>query len=142
MHSRRGTMNAMLYRKLYLTENWGPNRFSQVKHKVVGVKRLQKWYPDRRTLFDKIQNHPFVSSGRAYWINDNELCMGYQLRTNPEVFRPIFSHKRQRLLTVVHADIVHPSTFWQAVRRRYWFTVCQLKQLPLECVDCIVRFIY
>ena len=133
-------MNVMLYRKLYLTENWGDNRFSQVKHKVVGVKRLQN--PDRRTLFDKIQNHPFVSSGRAYWINDNELCTGYQLRTTPEVFRPIFSHKRQRLLTAVHADIVNPSTFWQAVRTRYWFTVCQLKQLPLECVDCIVRFIY
>lgn len=139
---RNGNMNVILYRKLYLSRNWGSNCFSQLKHTVVGRKRLQKWYPDRRTLFDKIQNHPFVNSGRAFWINDNELCMGYQLRTNPQVFRPIFSIKRQRLLNVVHADIIHPSNFWRTVRMRYWQNLCLLKQLPLECVDCIVRFIY
>ena len=140
--NRFGNMNVILYRKLYLSRNWGSNCFSQLKHTVVEVERLQKWYPDRRTLFDNIQNHPFVNSGRAFWINDNELCMGYQLRTNPQVFRPIFSIKRQRLLNVVHADIIHPSNFWRTVRMRYWQNLCLLKQLPLECVDCIVRFIY
>ena len=139
--NRFGNMNVILYRKLYLSRNWGSNCFSQLKHTVVEVERLQKWYPDRRTLFDNIQNHPFVNSGRAFWINDNELCMGYQLRTNPQVFRPIFSVKRQRILNVVHADIIHPSTFWRTVRMRYWQNLCLLKQLPLECVDCIVRFI-
>ena len=139
---RNGNMNVILYRKLYLSRNWGSNCFSQLKHTVVEVERLQKWYPDRRTLFDNIQNHPFVNSGRAFWINDNELCMGYQLRTNRQVFRPIFSDKRQRLLNVVHADIIHPSNFWRTVRMRYWQNLCLLKQLPLECVDCIVRFIY
>ena len=135
-------MNVLLYRKLYLSENWGSNRFIQLKHPVVGVPRLQDWYPSSSTLFDNIQNHPFVTSGRAYWINDNELCVGYQLRTNPRVFRPIFSDKRQRLLNVVHTDLIHPSNFWRTVRMRYWQTVCLLKQLPLDCVDCIVRFIY
>lgn len=135
-------MNVLLYRKLYLSENWGSNRFHMLKHTVVGFQKLQHWYPNRRTLFDRIQNHPFVTSGRAFWINNSELCMGYQLQTNPRVFRPIFSDKRQRLLNVVHANIIHPSNFWHTVRMRYWLTVSQLKQLPLECVDCIVRFIY
>lgn len=138
---KRTRMNVLLYRRLYLSQNWGSNHFIQLKHKVVGFKRLQTWYPNIRT-FDKIKNHPLVTSGRAYWINNNELCMGYQLRTNPNVFRPIFSEKRQRLLKVVHADIIRPTKFWHAVRVRYWHTTCQLKQLPLECVECIVRFIY
>jgi hypothetical protein len=131
--NRFGNMNVILYRKLYLSRNWGSNCFSQLKHSVVGVESR---------LVLNIQNHPFVSSGRAYWINDNELCMGYQLRTNPQVFRPIFSSKRQRLLNVVHTDLIHPSNFWRTVRMRYWQNLCLLKQLPLECVDCIVRFIY
>ena len=137
-------MNVLLYRKMYLSENWGVNCFVKLKHQVAGSKRLKRCHPNRLrpTGIDWRSNHPIVTSGRGYWINDNELCVGYQLRSTPVVFRPIFSHKRQRLLDVVNADIIHPSTFWHTVRMRYWQTMCQLKQLPLECVDCIVRFIY
>ena len=120
-----GNMNVLLYRKIYLSENWGSNEFSMLN---VGVEYRK--------------NHPLVASGQAFWVNDSELCIGYHLNANPAVFRPVFSHKRQRLLEVVNADILHPSTFWHAVRMRYWQTICHLKQLPLACVDCIVRFLY
>jgi len=135
-----GSMNVTLYRKWYLSENWGSNQFTKMKHpaSLVGFKKRRK--ANRVTRVD--YNHPSVLSGHAYWVNDRELCVGYRLLSNPSVFRPIFSHRRQRLLDQVNAEILRPTNFWRAVRMRYWTTICNIKQLPLDCVDCIVRFIY
>ena len=135
-------MDITLYRKLYLSGNWGSNRFTMIKHKIVGFKKLKVWKNNRVIRVDYRNNHPSVLSGNAYWVNDRELCVGYQLQSNPTVFRPIFSHRRQRLLDQVNAEILRPTHFWRAVRMRYWTTVCNIKQLPLDCLDCIVRFIY
>ena len=84
-------MNKEKYRKWYLTENWQDNRFIMIKEKV------------------NISHYIFVSatppkilSGEAFWITYNELCVGYYSEKNPDIFRPIFSHKRQRLLDKVH----------------------------------------
>jgi hypothetical protein len=120
-------MDVILYRKLYLSENWGFNCFSQIKKN--GFRRLKIWYLTQ-------------TNEEGFWINDHELCVGYELRSNPAIFRPVFSHKRQRLLDVVHTDIVRPSQFWRTVRMRYWQALCKIKHLPLECVDHVVRFIY
>jgi hypothetical protein len=128
-------MNVTRYRKWYLSENWGSNRFTKITS-LVGFKKRRK--NQRRVDY----NHPSVLSGHAYWVNDRELCVGYRLLSNPSVFRPIFSHRRQRLLDQVNAEILCPTNFWRAVRMRYWTTICNIKQLPLDCVDCIVRFIY
>jgi len=133
-------MNITLYRKLYLSENWGSNRFTKIKQKVVAFKKPNVWKNNRVKCVD--YNHPSVLSGHAYWVNDRELCVGYRLQSNPSVFRPIFSHRRQRLLDQVNVEILRPTNFWRAVRMRYWTTICNVKQLPLDCVDCIVRFIY
>lgn len=133
-------MNITLYRKLYLSENWGSNRFTQIKQKVVAFKKSKVCKNNRVKGVD--YNHPSVLSGHAYWVNDREICVGYRLLSNPSVFRPIFSHRRQRLLDQVNVEILRPTNFWRAVRIRYWTTICNVKQLPLECVDCIVRFIY
>jgi len=128
-------MNVTRYRKWYLSENWGSNRFTKITS-LVGFKKRRK--NNRRVDY----NHPSVLSGHAYWVNDRELCVGYRLLSNPSVFRPIFSHRRQRLLDQVNAEILRPTNFWRAVRMRYWTTICNIKQLPLDCADCIVRFIY
>lgn len=133
-------MNITLYRKLYLSENWGSNRFTKIKQKVVAFQKPNVWKNNRVIRVD--YNHPSVLSGHAYWVNDRELCVGYRLLSNPSVFRPIFSHRRQRLLDQVNVEILRPTNFWWAVRMRYWTTICNVKQLPLDCVDCIVRFIY
>ena len=36
-------------------------------------------------------NHPLVNSHQAYWLNMTTLCLGYRLRNNPDIFRPIFN---------------------------------------------------
>ena len=44
------------------------------------------------------ENHPQVNSGNAYWTTDTTLCLGYTLKSNNTIFRPIFSYKRQELI--------------------------------------------
>jgi hypothetical protein len=137
-------MNVILYRKWYLSENWGSNRFTKIKHTVVETQQLDVWKHNRVTQVGDHprNNHPLVLSGKAYWANDRELCVGYRLQSSPTVFRPIFSHRRQQSLDRVNGDIIHPTKFWWAVRMRYWMTICHIQKLPLDCADCIVRFIY
>ena len=47
-------------------------------------------------------NHPLVNSGEAYWSNNTTLCIGYRLRNNPDIFRPIFNYNRQRNIDQFH----------------------------------------
>ena len=51
------------------------------------------------------KNHPLVNSGLAYWMNNKTLCLGYILKTNESIVRPIFSHKRHELITVIHDEV-------------------------------------
>ena len=90
---------------------------------------------------DTHQNHPRVLSKEAFWINDSSLCIGYELRSDPCVFRPIFSYRRQRLLEKVHVGIIHPTVFWNRLRNKYYLCMAKLKQIPLECITQIVQFL-
>ena len=99
-------------------------------------------------------NHPLVSSHKAYWINDHELCVGYELIENPEIFRPIFSHKRQRLLDRMHKfgknndeddkghTIDNPYKFWNKIKSKYFKEIYKIKKIPVECINYIVKFIW
>jgi len=82
------------------------------------------------------------SSGKAFRINDRELCVGYRLASNHTIFRPIFSHKRQRILDNVHANIRCPTVFWY--NKRDHLCTCKVKKSQLDCVkvkksqlDCV-----
>ena len=121
-------MDILKYRKLYLCENWSSNAFHAVVCPVNG-----HGFPGR---------HARVLSGEAFWLNDRELCIGYEMRLNPNIFRPIFSHKRQYILETVHWHIIRPRTFWRRVKTRYYVCMAKIKTLPLECVAMIVHFIY
>lgn len=128
-------MDIIKYRKIYLKYNWGENHFSAIKQKVYGTYNVSN-------AFTHSTNHPLVLSGQAFWFNDNELCIGYELNTHPEIFRPIFSHKRQRLLDEVHSKIQNPCRFWNRIKRRYYYIISHIKNLPLDCVKHIVKFTY
>lgn len=83
-----------------------------------------------------------VLSGAGFWVNDNELCIGYVLHSNPDIFRPIFSHARHQLLKYVHLKIICPKAFWNNVKMRYYICISKLKKVPLECVRYIVDMLY
>jgi len=133
-------MDIIKYRKYYLSENYGDNRFRMMKYCVgkeySGSKRYNKIF---NTVFGR--NHPLVLSGKAYWINKDELCIGYKLDSNPEIYRPIFSHKRQRLLDKLTKDIINPYKFWNKVRTQYFSSLYKIKKLPVSCIENIIMLI-
>lgn len=124
-------MDIIKYRKWYLSENWGVNNF-----RMVIVKHYKRHWDGIRKI------HPTVLSGAGFWVNDNELCIGYVLHSNPDIFRPIFSHARHQLLKYVHLNIICPKSFWDNVKMRYYICISKLKKVPLECVRYIVDMLY
>jgi len=119
--------------KWYLSENYGVNEFRMV---LCHVKQHRRHKRHRDGT-----NHPKVLSGEAFWFDESKLCIGYELYSNRNIFRPIFSHKRQRLLEFVHLDIICPTAFWHNVKRRYYVCMSKIKKLPLECVAHIVNLL-
>lgn len=146
-------MNSTQYRKIYLKNNWADNQFIMITEKNI-----------KPTCFSYSinfqRNHPKVLSGDAFWQTHNELCVGYHLSTNSDIFRPIFSHKRQRLLDKVHygkkegEERTYFSSFsdnpnLRYARKKYLAGLDEVtatmnitrKKIPMECIEIILSFI-
>ena len=139
-------MNSTIYRKIVLVENWNNNQVIMVKKKVNVPRCLPCPYSIN---FQRM--HPMVLTEEAYWISHNELCIGYHSTTNPDIFRPVFSYKRQGLLDKVHYNkkednseendysIIKPNLRY--ARKKYLFGFVRKKELPMDCVKIILSFI-
>ena len=136
-------MDTIKYRKWYLSENWGENRFTMLEF-LVELTQLQFRQNNRIMTVDFQRNHPKVLSGEAYWITHTKLCIGYELDSNPGIYRPIFSHKRQRLLDKVNLNIIKPYKFWNKIKSGYFMSLAKIhsKKIPIECINNIVMFTY
>ena len=133
-------MDIQKYRKWYLEENWGLNRFIMIKY-TTHIRQLCPQDTWKHRVCNR-WNHPLVNAGKAFWINSRELCIGYELSENSEIFRPIFSHKRQRFLDKVNLDIKKSKKFWDKVKSKYFKQLCKIKKVPIECSKHIVNFMY
>ena len=80
-------------------------------------------------------NHPLVNSGDAYWINDTTLCVGYTLKSNNAIFRPIFSHSRQDLINEFQENI--QNGVLKREEKRAYIEFVRIKKLPIVIVDLI-----
>ena len=137
-------MNGTKYLKYCLSENWGNNDFIQIKEKV----NIPQCLPCSYSINFQI-SHPKVLSGEAYWITHNELCIGYHSAANHNIFRPIFSYKRQKKLDIVHYgreeegnidySISNPNLKY--ARKKYFVGLDNARKLPIDCVDIILSFI-
>ena len=147
-------MNSIKYRKWCLTENQQENKLTMIKEKV----NVPLCFPCPYSINFQ-RSHPKVLSGEAFWISHNELCIGYHSTTNPDIFKPVFSYKRQRLLDKVHYNkedndkekeekgekefpdysIINPNLRY--ARKKYLFGLVKKKELPMDCVKIILSFI-
>jgi len=127
-------MNSIKYRKLYLAENWADNDFVMIKEKV----NVPRCFPCPYSInFQRM--HPKVLSGEAFWITNNELCIGYYKRINPNIFRPIFSYKRQKIVDELNGSINSPNLKY--ARKKYFVGLDNVKIIPLDCLENILSFI-
>ena len=130
-------MNSIKYRKLYLSQNWGNNDFQMIKEKV----KINNCFPCPYSVNFQ-RDHPRVLSGEAFWINHNELCIGFFSSKNANVFRPIFSYNRQKILNKVNSDIINPSDFWNNVILKYYKMLYEKKNIPTDCIKIILKYIH
>tara|TARA_B110000483_G_scaffold165158_1_gene195488 strand:+ start:3962 stop:4396 length:435 start_codon:yes stop_codon:yes gene_type:complete len=141
-------MNSTKYKKLYLQENWGENKFIMIQERV----NVHRCFPCPYSINFQI-SHPKVLSGEAFWITHDELCIGYLFTSNRDIFRPVFSYKRQRLLDKVHGKknkkgygINNPHLGY--ARKKYMvafneYIICaNKKKIPMDCVNIILSFIH
>jgi len=83
--------------------------------------------------------HPLVQKQQAYWIDDNTLLKGYKLK-NTNVFRPIFTFKREHQLKVVREDILKFAKIFSSRSRSYFYkkTLLEITLLPEDIINEIV----
>ena len=127
-------MNLTKYRRYVLTgrDALEDNRFTMVRFKV-------KEKNNFRFTINSQKMHPLVLSGKAFWITHDELCLGYSMIHN-DIFRPIFSHKRNKIVEIQNKKICETKKLF--FRKRYLFEICKIIKLPINSVKNIVTFIY
>jgi len=104
--------------------------------------QVRVWVPPHlRIRYDGIHayNHPLVNSNEAYWLNNTTLCLGYRLLNNPDVFRPIFSHKRQHNIDHFQKDIFSAAEMvvW---RRGTFIELFKIEILPEDIIKFILKY--
>jgi hypothetical protein len=135
-------MNSTKYRQIVLTENYQNNQFRMIKEKI-NVPR----YPCYPWTLNFQRNHPKFLSEEAFWISHDEMCIGYHSATNPDIFRPVFSYKRQKLLDKLNSSVNNPDLGF--ARRKYllgldkyFVGVNTQKKLPMDCIEIMLSFIH
>lgn len=86
------------------------------------------------------QNHPLVNKGEAYWSNSTHLCLGYRLRNNHDIFRPIFRRSRQNIINQFQNDINR--IVIKRKEKRAFIELLKIKRLPIELVEKIIKLTY
>jgi hypothetical protein len=146
-------MDIVKYRKLLLTQLLYVTPFhnSQWDELTLKVKNPEEYellhqrnipgsgHPFYTTMHERIENHPLVKTRDAYWQNRTTLCIGYTLKANPSIFRPIFSHARQALI-----DKLLPSISLMVKRREKSLTfmaIFKIKKIPKVIIDKIMKLI-
>ena len=86
------------------------------------------------------QNHPLVNKGEAYWSNSTHLCLGYRLRNNHDIFRPIFRSDRQNIINQFQNNINR--VVIKRNEKRAFIELLKIKRLPIELVEKIIKLTY
>ena len=131
-------------------EYWNP-----VLLKVDDIDTYSKDIRDRFYTHEK--NHPLVDNCIAYWKTCDTLCLGYSLKSNPDVFRPIFAPKKKYCFKQGHNTIMYSrrECLWKVlyfiptiVREREKsmkikanMTLLQHKTLPVDMINLIIDFL-
>ena len=117
-------MNITKYRKVILQENWRENKF-------IAVTKSRHSYLNREDILND----------REFWSNPDKICVGFVMRSNIDIYRPLFSHSRQDMLNEIHTGITRvPSKFWNSINTKYFRGICKLN-LPLDTINYIISFV-
>ena len=134
-------MNLYKYREIYL------NDFTMQKIRTPQPRIYYNWDPTPGLPgVGRIPgNHPWVNERIAFWIGGQELCIGWILKDNPNIYRPIFSYKRSKLISKINKHIIlgtNVNKIWKKAKSRFFIQLCLIKKIPIYIVIQIVDFTY
>tara|TARA_Y100001970_G_C14061186_1_gene764258 strand:- start:12 stop:416 length:405 start_codon:yes stop_codon:yes gene_type:complete len=134
-------MDLFKYREIYL------NDFTMQKVSTPKPKTQYHWTRDflGNIVGRSPGNHPWVNKGIAFWTGGQELCIGWILKHNPNIYRPIFSYKRNDLINKINKDIIlqtNVDKIWKKAKSRFFEQLCLIKKIPIFIVMQIVDFTY
>lgn len=134
-------MDLSKYRQHVVNFRWFNNHLNnepweQVRVFVPPHLRINGWALDIIGTY----NHPLVNSGEAYWSNNTTLCLGYQLRSNPDIFRPIFNHNRQHNIDQFQNNI--KQVVEKRKEKRAFIELFKIKRFPRVLVEKIIKLAY
>lgn len=88
--------------------------------------------------------HPIVENGEGFWINDSEIVIGYRLRKNPSITRPIYNYRRELMFRKVKLYINRYMKFCIAIVRQKMIKkeLIKIKFLPIVIIQNILRYSY
>lgn len=138
-------MNVYEYRRYILNRGERNDNWEDVVLRLpISVARQYSWlWGGARRMSDYWSNHPLVNSGDAYWLNERTLCLGYKLRSNNAIYRPIFSLIRQESIDKFQKNISKMVLKRErSMSKNAYIVLLKVKELPVEIVDKIVKIAY
>ncbi len=106
---------------------------------------LNLYEEDRPWSFDK--THPLVEKNIAYWFDKKTLITGYILKSNTDIYRPIFQPWKEKLNYDLRTEIRYYAKFIvadmrQKLYKKILLSITKLNTLPEEIVNKIVHLTY
>ena len=133
-------MDLCKYRQYVVNSN-KTKSWIQIFMQVPACYRLHGGPPGRAcTARFTVENHPLVNKGDAYWSNDTTLCLGYQLKNNHDIFRPIFGTDRQRKINLFLNNIRR--VVKKRKEKRAFIELFKIKRFPRVLVEKIIKLAY
>ena len=119
-----------------------------LKHAGPAKKEYRTFESNHRALSNRNRKkHPLVEKGIAFWINDKTLVTGYTLKTNSDIFIPVYQPLKEQLNFKLRDDIRKYAKFLVAHKRQMLYKktlmcVPELNILPEEIIDTIALYTY
>ena len=133
-------MDITNYRKYIVNCPYSTNRLNEEPWEQVYMIVPPYMRFTRRALFEQNQNHPLVNAGEAYWSTNSTLCVGYRLRTNSTIFKPVFNYVRQRKINLFQKNIKR--VVQKRNEKRAFIELFKLKQIPRVLIEKIIKLAY
>jgi len=136
-------MAKSFYKDIYLCHPWhfdGAGLWNQVLYNVEDISQYYKDIRSRNAGLGK--NHPLVNRNFAYWVDENTLCIGYTLKTNISLFRPVYKPERMKYMRKMLHNIPI------AVKKREKYLkhlghkeIFKLTKIPEDVINVIMDFV-
>ena len=91
--------------------------------------------------------HPLVDIGVAYWKNKASLIIGYELKSNPKIYLPIYQREKEKLNFELRNEIRRYTKFMvgdfrQSLYKKTMMDIPELDILPEDIIDKIAHLTY